>query len=315
MTIKVEIWQIKEKEPCPIKKTLEQEGRKEKDDLEEWIKKTPEILGENLLIIGNQIKTKSGPIDFLAIDKNGNIVIIELKRGKLYRKVITQAIDYASDIGSRCIEELDELCRSYTRNNLVEFIIENFPDKGINWDNISINNTQRILLVGTYITESLERMISWLSEKFKVLINAVVITYGKTANGEEIIASTSIIPEEIGEENCKKKSKKMITTLEDHRNHIKTQELRSYFNDTEKKIKLLSKDIEEIPKVNYIVFKYKGNVIARMRPCKYFFDFHAFGHNKEGLRDSERLRIENLNKDRVELFGKIRRYITYLKNS
>jgi len=315
MTTKVKIWQIKEKKLCPIKRTLEDEGRKEKEDLEEWIKSYPKILGENLLIIGNQIRTKSGPLDFLAIDKNGNIVIVELKRGKLPRRVLAQAIDYASDIESWGIEELDELCKPYTKSNLIEFIIENFPDKDINWDDISINQTQRILLVGTYITESLERMINWLSENFKVLINAVVITYGKTANGEEIIASTSIIPEEIGEEHSKKKNKKIVPkTLEDHRNRIKIQKLRSYFIDTEKRIEFLSKDIEEIPRVKYIVFKYKGTVIAQLWPRKDFFGFRAFEYNEDGPKDSEWLRIENPNENRENLFEKIRRYLTHLNS-
>ncbi len=40
-------------------------------------------------------------------------------------------------------------------------------------------------------------MINGLSENFQVLINCVIITYGKTFNGEEIIVATTIIPEEI----------------------------------------------------------------------------------------------------------------------
>ena len=76
-------------------------------------------------------------------------------------------------------------------------------------------------------------MIKWLSEKYKLLINIAVFTYGKTTKGEEVIA---IILEKIGEEHSKKKNKKIVPkTLEDHRNHIKIQKLRSYFIDTEKK--------------------------------------------------------------------------------
>jgi RecB family endonuclease NucS len=52
------------------------------------------------LIIGEQVQTKSGYLDFLGIDKNGNTVIIELKRDKLPREVIAQTIDYASDVAS-----------------------------------------------------------------------------------------------------------------------------------------------------------------------------------------------------------------------
>ncbi len=313
MTTKVKIWQIKEKQLLPIKKTLEEEGRKEQEDLEEWIKSYPKILGGNLLIIGNQIKTKSGPLDFLAIDENGNTVIVELKRGKIPRKALAQAIDYASDIESWNIDELDEHCKMYTKTDLIEFIIENFPLKDINWDDISINQTQRILLVGTYITESLERMIHWLSENYNVLINAEIITYGKTANGEEIIASTSIIPEEIGEEHSKKKNKKITPkTLDDYRNRIKIQNLKAYFIAIENKINTLSEDIEEIPRVKYIVFKYKGTAIAQLRPRKDFFDFFAFGYSEHGPKDFERIRINNPNENIEDLLEKIKRYLTHL---
>ena len=60
------------------------------------------------------------------------------------------------------------------------------------------------------------------------------------------------------------------------------------------------------------MFEYKGTVIAQLWPRKDFFSFSAFEYNKEGLRDSECLRIENPNKSREKLFEKIRRYITYL---
>ena len=69
-------------------------------DLENWIKTKPDILGTDILIIGQQVYTKSGPLDFLAIDNNGNIVVVELKRDKLARVVLAQAIDYASDLST-----------------------------------------------------------------------------------------------------------------------------------------------------------------------------------------------------------------------
>jgi len=47
--------------------------------LEKWIRSNPEIIGDNILLIGEQVQTKSGPLDFLAIDNKGNIVIIELR--------------------------------------------------------------------------------------------------------------------------------------------------------------------------------------------------------------------------------------------
>jgi hypothetical protein len=38
--------------------------KREKDDLEQWIKTNSEISGKDIVIIGEQVNTKSGPVDF-----------------------------------------------------------------------------------------------------------------------------------------------------------------------------------------------------------------------------------------------------------
>jgi RecB family endonuclease NucS len=63
-----------------------------------WIKTKPEILGKDMLIISEHVYTKSGPLDFLGINNNGNLVSVDLKREKLPRVVLAQAIDYVSDL-------------------------------------------------------------------------------------------------------------------------------------------------------------------------------------------------------------------------
>lgn len=58
-----------------IKSNLIDENRKEREDLELWIKTNPEILGKDILLIGEQVHSKSGYIDFLGIDNNGKIIL------------------------------------------------------------------------------------------------------------------------------------------------------------------------------------------------------------------------------------------------
>jgi RecB family endonuclease NucS len=88
MTTEIRVWQIVDGNLEPIDISMIQAGRREVDDLEKWIKSHPSILGAGILIIGEQVPTKSGFIDFLAIDDAGNLVIIELKRDKLPREVL-----------------------------------------------------------------------------------------------------------------------------------------------------------------------------------------------------------------------------------
>ncbi|MBD0297182.1 MAG: DUF91 domain-containing protein [Flavisolibacter sp.] len=96
MATEIKTWQLINGNLTPVSSSLVDNGRKEKDDLEQWIKSNPEILGNDIAIIGEQVLTKSGPLDFLGIDRSGNLVIVELKRDKLPREVLAQAIDYAS---------------------------------------------------------------------------------------------------------------------------------------------------------------------------------------------------------------------------
>ncbi len=50
---------------------------RERFDIQEWLAKSPEILGEDLLIISKEFVLPSGiRLDLLAVDKKGNLVVI-----------------------------------------------------------------------------------------------------------------------------------------------------------------------------------------------------------------------------------------------
>ena len=204
----IRTWQIVNGKLESIITNLKNEGRTEPYDLEPWIESNPEILGPDIAIIGRQTLTKSGPIDLLGMDKIGNLVIVEIKRDKLPREALTQAIDYASDAAEWNVEKLGEICSSYSGKNLEETITEYFPD--IDIESLNINATQRIILVGFSVESALERMIEWLSDNFGVNINAVVLNYVKTKSGDELLTKTSIISEELEQERVKKQKKFQI---------------------------------------------------------------------------------------------------------
>ncbi|HHY70235.1 MAG TPA: DUF91 domain-containing protein, partial [Thermoanaerobacterales bacterium] len=89
----------------------------------------PEILGTDIAIIGRQVTTRSGPLDLLGIDRNGNTVIIELKRDKLPREALAQSIDYAADIAEWDIDKINEISLKYTEKSLEDFLSEEFDEK------------------------------------------------------------------------------------------------------------------------------------------------------------------------------------------
>ncbi|MHA6281108.1 endonuclease NucS domain-containing protein [Salinimicrobium sp. CAU 1759] len=203
MATEIKTWEIIEGKLKSVESSLANNNRKEKEHLEEWIKTNPSILGDNIQIIGQQVRTKSGPLDYLGIDSKGNTVIIELKRERLPREVIAQAIDYASDVASWEIDKLSEICLQQTGQNLEDLITETFEN--IDLEDLTINLNQRILLVGFGIEESLNRMIDWLSSKYDISINAVILQYSLTSSGNELLSRTVIIPEEVVNEKSNKK--------------------------------------------------------------------------------------------------------------
>ena len=203
MATRIKTWQIIDGKLQPLDSSLAHEGKKETQHLETWIASNPVILGPSLLLIGRQVTTRSGPLDLLAIDPSGNLVVIELKRDKLPREVLAQAIDYASDVAGWSIEKIGETCSRYTGKSLEDAIGEAFPD--VDLETLNINETQRILLVGFEIETSLERMVEWLSDSYGVAVNAMVLNYIRTAGGDELITQTAIISEDVEQERIKQK--------------------------------------------------------------------------------------------------------------
>ena len=93
MSTQIKLWKIENDKPVEVESSkLELEG-----NLEEWLTNDIRLISENLLVIGNQVETDYGGfIDILAIDVEGNLVILELKRDKTPRDIVAQTLDYAS---------------------------------------------------------------------------------------------------------------------------------------------------------------------------------------------------------------------------
>jgi len=75
--------------------------RRSKLDLEERLEGLlhgdVSVLSDDLLVIGRQTQTGfGGYIDLLCLDRNGDVVIVELKRDKTPRDITAQVLDYAS---------------------------------------------------------------------------------------------------------------------------------------------------------------------------------------------------------------------------
>ena len=181
----------------------------ERYDIQEWIDDTPEILGEKLLIIGKEIILPSGiRLDLLAIDENGNLVIIELKRDNSGNHVEWQAIKYASYCSAFTDEEIfktyqDYLNKKYNdKDKNAKQEIENFL---IAFEMEKLNKEQRIILVSRDFNSDVASAVLWLNDK-GLDIKCIKINSFISENNELLIYPTQIIPLPEAEDFIKRKA-------------------------------------------------------------------------------------------------------------
>ena len=94
-----------EEKTKPLETTSLSERDYVEEDLREWIfSDSLQILGEDLLIIGREVLVKNigDAIDLIGIDRDGNLVVIELKKGSLSGNVDFQSLKYAVQALTDC---------------------------------------------------------------------------------------------------------------------------------------------------------------------------------------------------------------------
>lgn len=173
---------------------LTKEPLDNEDRLEEWIAHDVSLLGLSVLIIGRQVRTPSGGrIDLLAIDQQGDIVILELKRDRTPREVVAQALDYASWVAGLLPMQIEEIAQDYLKKPLLEAFQERF---GTFLPEV-VNNDHRIVIVASELDDSSERIVQYLSTRHSLSINVVFFTCFQQGKKEFVGRAWLLDPEEL----------------------------------------------------------------------------------------------------------------------
>jgi hypothetical protein len=159
MSIEQGIWRIGDK-PIRLKSTyLDSE-----DLLEQQIFQDLSLLNPHWLLIGRQVRTGFDKrIDLLAMDGDGSVIIIELKRDKTPRDVVGQALDYASWIVGLNKEDLEYIYHDFASRYecSIQFLDEAFKAKfSVELSNVEINKTHQLVVVASELDASTERIIN-----------------------------------------------------------------------------------------------------------------------------------------------------------
>ena len=170
--------------------------------LENWLEENPKGILEDsdVLIIGRQVRTTLGGfIDLLGVDRQGDMVIIELKRDKTPRETVAQALEYASFIEGLDFAGLEDICCSYMNDetlNLTEFHRDRF---GLGSDDaVAFNKDQRMVLVGQRISPEIRQTALFLGSK-GVRVTCVEFTYFQTEDGEDRLMSQETVVDSEGD--------------------------------------------------------------------------------------------------------------------
>ena len=201
MTIQQGIWRINIGDSTTSTPTrLETARLDDENQLEEVIVQDVSIINADWLLIGRQVRTSFDKrIDLLALDANGSVIIIELKRDKTPRDVVAQAIDYAS-----WVETLED-------NQLVDCYVEfatrhKLPDQSLDaafkakfgqpLADVSLNDSHQIVIVASELDASTERIITYLNDRHGVGINAVFFSAFSDGSNRYLSRAWMIDPQE-----------------------------------------------------------------------------------------------------------------------
>ena len=165
--------------------------------LEDMIHADVSILSDRWMLIGRQVNTTfGGYIDLLAIDADGSLIIIELKKHKTPRDVIAQAIDYASWVKKLSPEKVADIYAKFSSGgSLDQAYAERFGSK---LEEDDLNQTHQMLVVAAELDPSTERIVSYLSD-MDIPINVLFFKVFKDGDNTYLSRTWMIDPGETQE--------------------------------------------------------------------------------------------------------------------
>lgn len=184
-------------------------GFTERKHLQEWLENCPQALaqgdGEELLIIQKEFDGFDDTrerLDLLAIDKEGNLVIIENKLDDTGRDVVWQALKYAGYCANLSKAQVVDIYQRYLNQKAqetgqpaeraVDKLVEFLEVDGLEAAQINRIKTQRLIFVAARYRKEVTNTVLWLSQ-FGIACQCFKVTPFQT--GDELFLNVEqIIP-------------------------------------------------------------------------------------------------------------------------
>lgn len=174
------------------------ENLREREDIQEALKKNISAIAPDCIVISEEFsfwEESRRRIDLLVIDKNANIVVIELKRDETGAHMELQALRYASMVSTltfnKAAEHFQNYLDSQQQGQDAKSILLNFVD--LSEDDLDeFGRDVRIILASADFSKELTTSVLWLRSK-QIDISCVRLTPYKHGN-EVLINAEQIIP-------------------------------------------------------------------------------------------------------------------------
>lgn len=189
MSMQMAIWRMTDDGPQPL--TFSQLSLEKR--LEDMIARDTSLLGMDLLIVGRQVQTRHGGyIDLLAVDSDGHVHVLELKRDKTPRDVVAQVLDYGSWVQGLTLDDVSAIYATQNGADFSDAFAAHFdsplPDV--------FNPAQQLTIVASQLDEASDRIVTFLAESYGVPVNAVFFRYFTDADAEFLARTWLLAPEE-----------------------------------------------------------------------------------------------------------------------
>ncbi|WP_135851110.1 PDDEXK family nuclease [Halorussus salinus] len=194
-------------------------------DIEEWIIETPSILGEDLLVVASQYakfdRAAERP-DVLALDPDGKLVVIEVKRDRADKTTDLQAIKYASYCSTISAEELqqdyrafwnkrrdedDQLTPEKVGERFTEFLGEDIVLTEDGYADFVLDDRPRILLAAGGFGPEITTPVVWLEREYGMDITCIELDVHQR-DEEVFVSARQVLPIPEAEEYMAKRRQK-----------------------------------------------------------------------------------------------------------
>ena len=174
-------------------------------DIEDWVENSPLALiqDEFILWIDRQpsAQDEEGTIfpDLLGVDSEGNLVIVEFKRGRTPRSVVAQLLEYAAWANELPAEQIHEIGNAYFERR-DEFRGTTFPeafrevfDVPENDELPPLKRKLRLFVVAEEIQPRVVLVCQFLRTSYKMDVSCITVSKFQTESGDEIVSIKTVV--------------------------------------------------------------------------------------------------------------------------